>query len=147
MSSYFITLFLSVFYTSHWGHFLKKNFEILKIWKKWNLTLWHQKKKKSKKSKNWFFFEISYFFNLNMNSTCFQLSFDVHNIYFPQNFISFIFLAIKFTSLTIFIPPPLAAKLVIRGPCFGYLWTARDQNLHLWSSFTIQVVDQPCFIS
>ena len=84
-----------------------------------------------------FFFKKSYFLNLNLNFICFQLFFELHNISFAQNFQIFIFLAIKFPLMTNSIPWPLAAKIVIRGDCFGYLWTDKDQNIYLRSSFTI----------
>ena len=73
--------------------------------------------------------------------------FGVHKIYFPQNFEIFIFLAVKFSLMLDFIFSFLVAKLVIKGCCFWSLWTASDQNLCLRSSLTIQIVDQPCFIS
>ena len=53
----------------------------------------------------------------------------------------------KFSSIRNVFPPALVAKLVFKGCCFGYLWTGRDQNLYLRSNLTIQVIDQPHFIS
>ena len=141
MSSYFMTLFFFNILYLLLRPFSKKIFWILKNQKKPNLTLWQQKLKNWKKSENWYFFQNIILCNLNLNSTSFLLSFDVNNIYFPQNLKFYIFLAIKFTSIPNFTPAPLVAKLASRGGCFGYPWTARDHNLHLWSSFTIQVAD------
>ena len=144
-----------------WAHFswlcFFQHFNIEAIFKKiffWNLeklknralTLWLQGKK-SEKVKKLIFFSKSYFFNLNLNSTCYLLCFDIYIIYFPQNFEIFIFFAIKFSSICNVSPPTLVAKLVFKGCRFGYLWTARDQNLYLRSNLTIQVIDQPHFIS
>ena len=50
-------------------------------------------------------------------------------IWFAQNFQNFNFLAIEFLAINNFILGPLVTKLVIKGNCFGYLWTAKDQNL------------------
>ena len=71
MSSYFLTLFLSIFYTSHWGHFLRKIFWNFEKSEKTKFNALTAKVKKLKKSKNRYSFLISYFFNLNLNSTCF----------------------------------------------------------------------------
>ena len=57
------------------------------------------------------------------------------------------FSAKKILSMTNFIPGPIAAKIITLGGCFGYLWTAKDQNINFRSSFDIQMVCQPCFIS
>ena len=94
-----------------------------------NLTLWLQGKKIGKSQKIEFFFSKSYFLNLNLNSTCCLLCFDMHIIYFPQNFEIFIFFAIKFSSICNVSPFALVAKLVFKGCCFGYLWTAKHHNL------------------
>ena len=40
------------------------------------------------------------------------------------------FLAEKFSAMTNFIPGPIAAKIITLGGCFGYLWTAKDQNIN-----------------
>ena len=56
------------------------------------------------------FFKKSYFFILNLNSTCSKLFFDVHNIGSAQNFQIFTFLAITFPLMITFIPEPLASK-------------------------------------
>ena len=111
-----MTLFLPTSYGSHWSH-LKK---IWKFWiiKKKKFLLWHQRAPFwnffLKNWKNCFFFKKSNFFKLNLNSTCSKLSFKVHNIEFVQNFEIFIFLAKNFSSMTNFIPWPLAAKLIIK---------------------------------
>ena len=75
------------------------------------------------------FFSKSYFLNLNLNSTCCLLCFDMHIIYFPQNFEILIFFARRFSLTCNISPSALVAKLVFKGCCFGYLWTAKDQNL------------------
>ena len=62
------------------------------LWKKWK-TL----------EKIIFFSRKSYFFNLNLNSTCSKLSFEVHKMHFAQNFKIFIYLAINILSVTNFI--------------------------------------------
>ena len=49
--------------------------------------------------------------------------------------------------MTNFILGPIAAKIITLGVCFGYIWTAKDQNINFRSSFNIQVVYQPCFMS
>ena len=36
--------------------------------------------------------------------------------------------------MTNFIPGPIAAKIITLGGYFGYLWTAKDQNINLRSS-------------
>ena len=74
LSSYFMTLFLSTFVTSHWGHFSKKNFENLKNWKNVFRPFQHQRvpplKKKFWKLFSSNFCSKSYFFYLNLNFTC-----------------------------------------------------------------------------
>ena len=49
--------------------------------------------------------------------------------------------------MTNFILGPIAAKIITLGGCFGYLWTAKDQNINFGLSFSIQVAYQPRFIS
>ena len=49
--------------------------------------------------------------------------------------------------MTNFISGPIAAKIITPGGCFGYLWTAKDQNINFGSSFGILVAYQPRFIS
>ena len=95
MSSNFMTLFLSIFATSHWSHFSKKNFENLKN------GIFFFNRSDFKGSPLWnFFFKIiffhffsnkSYFFNLNLHFTCSELSFEVYNMSFGENFQIFIF--------------------------------------------------------
>ena len=106
---------------------------------KGSFSLW---KKNQKLKKFWFFSKKSIFLHLNLNSTCSKLSFEVHNIGFAQNFQIFNFLPINFPSMTNFIDWPLAANIVLKRDCFGYKWTAKDQNIYLWSSFTIYVAFQ-----
>ena len=112
------------------------NFEKLK---KTILPFWHQRVpplgKKSKKLDFCFFSKKSYYFYLNLNSTCSWLSFDVYNICFSQNFHVFTFLAMKFPWITTFILWPLVAKIVLIENYFGHLWTAKHQNIYLRSSF------------
>ena len=48
--------------------------------------------------------------------------------------------------MTNFIPKPLATKIVIKGGCFWYLWTTKDQNIYLLSSYSIQVGYQLHFL-
>ena len=57
------------------------------------------------------------------------------------------FWAMKFTSKTNFILWPVVKKIIIRGDCFWYLWTARDQSIYFRSSFIIQVAYQLRFLS
>ena len=148
MSSYFMTLFHSSFYRSHWSHFSEKNLKILKNREKKFLCfdtkgspLWKKKLKK-----NWFFQRKSNFLHLNLNFKCSKLSFEVHNVGFAQNFQIFTFLPINFPLMTNFIRWPLAANVVIKSDCFWYQWTAKDQNIYLWSSFTIHVAFQLAFL-
>ena len=96
-------------------------------------------KKIEKLKKIWFFQKKSIFLHLNLNSTCSKLSFEVHNIGIAQNFQIFNFLPINFSSMTNFIRWPLAANIVLKRDCFWYQWTAKDQNIYLWSSLTIHV--------
>ena len=49
---------------------------------------------------------------------------------FPKISIFHLF-SYKFLSMTNFIPEPLATKIVIKGGCTWYLWTAKDQNSFL----------------
>ena len=137
MNLYFMTLFLPTSYGSHWSHFSKKLCKFWKMKKKYFFCFDTKGKLFLKNWKNWIFFQKSNCFKLNLNSTCSKLFFKVHNIEFVQNFEFFIFLAINFSLLSNFIPWPLAAKLIIKGECFYYQWTAKDQNIHFWSSFTI----------
>ena len=58
-------------------------------------------------------------------------AFEVHNICFRQNFQIFVFLSIKFSSMTNVIPWPLAAEIVIKRDCVWYLWPDKDQNIYL----------------
>ena len=51
--------------------------------------------------------------------------------------IFFNFFSSKFPSMTNFISGPIAAKIITLGGCFGYLWTAKDQNIYFGSSFSI----------
>ena len=146
MSSYFMTLFHSTFYRSHWSHF-SENF--LKILKNRKRDIFHSDTKGSplwnknwKIEKNWFFQRKSNFLHLNLNSTYSKLSFEVHNIDFAQNFQIFTFLTINFPSMINFICWPLAANIVLKRDCFWYQWTAKDQNIYLWSSLTIHVAFQ-----
>ena len=46
-------------------------------------------------------------------------------MYFAQNFQIFIVLVIKYPLMTNFIPQPMVTKIVIKGGCFWYLWTAK----------------------
>ena len=95
MSSNFMTLFLSIFATSHWSHFSKKIFENLKN----GIFFSTVPTSKGPPFEN-FFFKInffhffsnkSYFFNLNLHFTCSELSFEVYNMSFGENFQIFIF--------------------------------------------------------
>ena len=62
-SSNFMTLFLSTFVMSHWGHFSKKIFENLKNRKKLFRSFWHQRVPPLEK-KIWnFFFPIFFLIN------------------------------------------------------------------------------------
>ena len=114
----------------------KRNLEKLK-----KIILLFRNERVSTLEKNWknrffcFFAKKSYYFCLNLNSTCSQLTFEVYNNCFFQNFQIFIFLAMKFPSITTFILWPLVAKIVIIGDYFKYLWTAKHQNIYLRSSF------------
>ena len=44
--------------------------------------------------------------------------FDVHNIHFAKNFQIFNYFAIRFSSMTNFIPQPLAAKKIVKRDLF-----------------------------
>ena len=131
MSSYFMTLCFWTLYRSHWDRFSQKS---LKNWKKQEIQFWH--KRDLWIFFKWFFFlNKPYFFNLYLNSTCSQLSFDVHNIHFAQIFQIFNFFAIRFSSMTNFIPPPLAAQKIVKRYLFWYLWTSQVQNIYLKINF------------
>ena len=102
--------------------------------------------KKIKKLKKLIFFQRkSNFLHLNMSSTRSKLSFEVQKRGFAQIFQIFTFLPTKFTSMTNFIRWPLAANIAIKSDCFWYQWTAKDQNIYLWSSFIIQGAFQLLF--
>ena len=142
MNSYFVTLFLSSFYRSHWSHFSEKKLKIFEKREK-NFLRFDTKgspfgKKNQKFEKIDFFQRKSKFLHLNMSSTHSKLSFEVQNRGFAQIFQIFTFLPTNFPSMTNFICWPLAANIVIKSDCFWYQWTAKDQNIHLWSNFTIQ---------
>ena len=77
------------------------------------------------------FFQKITLFQLESEFSMFLAFFELHNISFAQNFQIFIFLAIKFPSMTNFIPKPLATKIVIKEGCFWYLWNAKDKNIYL----------------
>ena len=89
-----------------------------------------------------FFQRKSNFLHLNMSSKHSKLSFEVHIRGFAQIFQIFTFLPTNFPSMTNFICWPLAANIVIKSDCFWYQWTAKDQNIYLWSIFTIHMVFQ-----
>ena len=57
--------------------------------------------------------------------------FEDNNICFVQNFQIFSFLAVRFSSMTNFIPRPPAAKKIIKSDYFWYLWTGKVQNIYL----------------
>ena len=86
MSSFFMTLFLSAFYRSHWGHFLKKIFGNFENLKKNNFNvLWLQGKKIGKSQK------IDFFFQNHTFSTWIWI---LHVLCFVLIYISYIFLKI-----------------------------------------------------
>ena len=92
-------------------------------------------RKKSKKFKFFVFFNKIMFFLLESEVDMFLAFFEVYNICFAQNFKFFIFLPLKFPMITTFILWPLATKMVIKRDYIRYLWTTKDQNNHLRSSF------------
>ena len=125
--------------------FFRKKFENFENSRKKIFAFRHQRVPLGKKSKNWkywFFQRKTNFLHLNLNSTCSKLSFEVHNVGFAQNFQIFTFLPINFPLMTNFIRWPLVASIIIKSDCFWYQWTAKDQNIYLWSSFTIHVAFQ-----
>ena len=57
--------------------------------------------------------------------------FEVNNICVVQSFQIFSFFAIRFPSMTNFIPRPPAVKKIIKSDYFWYLWTGKVQNIYL----------------
>ena len=118
--------------------FLKKEIWNFKKLKKENLLFWHQrvpalKKNWKKYSKRWFSFQKFLIFQLQYEFYTFEAFFELHNISFDQILRFSFFLAIRFPLMTSSIPCPIAAKIVIKGDCFWYIWTAKDQNIYLRS--------------
>ena len=90
-----------------------------------------------KNKKKYFFPQKSYCFYLNLNFTCSQLSFEVYNTCFDENFQFFIFSSYEISIDTTFILWPLVAKIVIKEDYIWYQWPAKDQKNYLRSSFGI----------
>ena len=94
---FFMSLFLAILELSWTGHFWIffwkfQKFSRRQIFPK-SIQRGDPSIQKSKKSKKAFFCCKSYFFYLNMNSTCSQLSFEVSNMSVAQNFLFFTFFA------------------------------------------------------
>ena len=92
---FFMSLFLAILELSWTGHFWIFFWKFQKFLRRQIFPKSIQRGdpsiQKSKKSKKAFFCCKSYFFYLNMNSTCSQLSFEVSNMSVAQNFSIFTF--------------------------------------------------------
>ena len=127
MNSYFMTLFHSTFYRSHWSHFSERISKILKNQEEKFLGFRHPLEKNWKIEKNWFCQRKSNFSHLNLISTCSKLFFEVHNIGFSQKFQIFTFLPMNFSLIINLIHWPLAAKVVIKINIFGINWQLKTK--------------------
>ena len=139
LSSYFMTLFLSTFIMSHWGHFSKKNFENLKNRKNVFRPLRHQRVPPLKKN-FWKLFFSNFFVTNHTFSTWIWI---LHVLSFLLMYITWVlvkisnfrFFTIEFLSITKFFPWPLMARIIIKKVCFWYVWTGKDQNFVLRTIF------------
>ena len=118
--------------------FLKKelwNFEKLK---KIYISFWHQRVSPpfGKKIKIFGFFPKKlYFFYLNLNSTCSQLSFEVYISIVTQIFKFFKFLVYKMSFLILMIPGFIAVKIYNPGDYFWFQMKDKYQNMYFQTSF------------
>ena len=136
----FMTLFVLVSVWSQESYFGKRNYEILKNWKKTILTVSTSKGPPFGKKIE----KIKLFVSFPKNHTISTWIWILHVLSFLLRYMMSIllnsfkfslFLAMKFPSITTFILWPLVAKIVIIGDYFRYLWTAKHQNIYLRSSF------------
>ena len=139
MSSNFMSLFLSTFATSHWSHFSKKNFEILKNGNFFFRPFRHQRVPPLK----FFFSKLFFSIFLVTNHTFSTWICILHVLSFLLRYITWVlvkifkfsFFTIEFLSITKFFPRPLTAKITIKKDCFWYVWTGKDQNFALRTIF------------
>ena len=124
--SHFMTLIPSTFVRSQWSHFFNS---YKKIWNYVRFKIFaslENDAKIEKIGKNIFFCWKLYFFYLNLNCTCSQLSFEVYNIYIAQNFKFRLFLPWKFFVANLCdSASPNVKNIILRGLFLVFLESQR----------------------